>query len=162
LIDYCVREDSGPDPAAKEGPMPIAYRCDGVKGITYAVWHGLVSAQQWEANANRQFEDPEWPAGELYITDLASALIDDLEVSKISDRMAEKYRDRITHPLKHAIISPANFSTVDKFQESMSKRGFNYMVFTDLATACFWLGIDFKTADNTMRELRAELRNPSH
>jgi hypothetical protein len=136
--------------------MSITYRCDRAKGITYEVWHGPVSAQEWEATANRQIGDAGWPGGDLYIADLGSATVSELEMSPVLEKNAKRFRDRV-NSLKLAIVAPTNFSAAERYQAIVTNLGFHSIAFASLDTACLWLGLDFHTTENILREMRSEL-----
>ncbi len=123
------------------------------------MWFGETSLKQWAETVECQFHDPEWPAGELYLTDLRQSVIADPEIPRAFARFTSRYRERISHPLKQAIIAKSHFSVADAFQEEMSRVGFHCIVFTSLETACTWLGIDIESTKTILRELDATLRS---
>jgi hypothetical protein len=143
-----------------EDALAIAYHCDRVKGITYAIWDGPITADEWRATAQRQAEDSEWPAGGFYISDLRKAVLDVQEFRAALGSVADVYRNSGKLPvgMKHAILAPSVFGLADDFQEWMSRTRIESIAFNDLETACTWLGIDVEEADSVLKNLHVELR----
>lgn len=141
--------------------MGIAYRCDKAEGITYAVWDGIVTLEEWQHCFQRQVRDRDWPAGRLYLSDLRSGSLHASIRQEELQCMAELYGahlERLKVVLKHAIVAPAQFQQAMFFERFISKFPITVIVFGDCGPACTWLGIDVKIAVKTLEQLRAAAR----
>ncbi len=54
--------------------MGIAYSCDKDSGVSYEVWAGVVTGNDWVEHVRRQVADPGWPAGDRSLTDLRARI----------------------------------------------------------------------------------------
>ena len=136
--------------------MPISYHCDRVKGITYVVWNGHTTIDDWRSTAQKQSQDPEWPAGDIYITDLRNVVLDISEFRSALESISDIYlkSNKLPHGLKHALLARSAFLLADAFQERMSANLIECIVFNDLETACTWLGVNVQEVDVALNRLR--------
>ena len=144
--------------------MGIAYRCDKTVGITYAVWDGVVTIEEWQRSFHKQANDRAWPAGRLYLSDLRFGSLHPSIRDAELQHMAELYGaqlERLKMVLKHAIVAPAQFQEAMLFDRFISKFPITVIVFGDVGTACTWLGVEVKAAVKTIEQLRAALRKQS-
>ncbi|MDT8069094.1 MAG: hypothetical protein ROO76_13095 [Terriglobia bacterium] len=139
--------------------MPIRYRCDRTKGITYVAWKGSPSRQEWQESTNRMLTDPLWPGGDLYLTDTRLADVRHLEDPPFLEQIARNFVGRVSQ-LKHAIVAASGYATAERFQEKMNKLGFTCIVFSSLDTACLWLGIELRETEKILQELQSESVGP--
>lgn len=141
--------------------MGIAYRCDKAEGITYAVWDGVVTLDEWLHSFHKQVKDRDWPAGRLYLSDLRFGSLHASIGERELRHMAELYGahlERLKVVLKHAIVAPAQFRQAMLFDRFISRFPITVIVFSDCGTACTWLGADVKVAVETLELLRSALR----
>jgi hypothetical protein len=141
--------------------LGIAYRCDRNRGITYAVWDGVVTIDEWLQSVQRQLADRDWPAGRLYLSDLRFGSPHPSIKEAELQHMAELYGahlERLKVVLKQAIVAPANFKEAMLFDRFISKFPIKIIVFNDVGTACTWLGTDVKDALEVLEHLRRTLR----
>ncbi len=143
------------------GTVGIAYRCDKAEGITYGVWDGIVTLEQWRHSFQRQVKDRDWPAGRLYLSDLRFGSLHPSIREEELQQMAELYGthlERLKVVLKHAIVAPTQFRQAMFFERFISRFPITIIVFGDCGPACTWLGVDVKAAMRALEELRKTLR----
>ncbi len=138
--------------------MPIHYRIDKAKGITYVVWVDKNTLEDWNASVAQQIADPDWPGGDLYLSDLRATVIDEKQIQEAAPRMAQRMAPRLSVNLQVAFLAPSHFEVADTFQQAVSKHVRKCMVFTNLEAACAWLGIDTNEADAILRDMRSFVR----
>lgn len=139
--------------------MGIVYRIDKEKGISFALWHGVITADEFLTHAQRLLADPDWPAHRaLHLSDLQTAHVDD----SVDDAVLEKAASLFgSHPklsnLKVAILAQEEFERAVSFERFFLRYRSSMIVFNSLETACIWLGIDLKVAALALQSLRAFL-----
>jgi len=145
--------------------MSIVYRIDKEKGITFVLWDGVVTADQFLAQVRRLTSDANWPPSRrLHLADLRSAAVDASIDEAILEDAAKLYA---MHPnkiarIRAAIVAEEAFKKSLIFEHFVSRfaadSGASVIVFNMIDGACRWLGIDANQAEQTLRELRAQSR----
>ena len=139
--------------------MGIAYSCDKEKGVSYEVWAGVVTGNDWVEHVRRQVADPEWPAGDRSLTDL-QLISKDSSIGKAEmEQVVALYR---AQPAKlaqgrAAVVAGNEFQLSPLFRIFTSRHGFRLIVFSDMSLACKWLGLDLHEAERSIVRLRARL-----
>jgi hypothetical protein len=139
--------------------MPIGYRLDHERGITLVVWDGTVGLNEVLAHVEHLRADPDYPAGNLHLTDLRTFVpagpppIDELGPAVLSAYARPGFR--------WAVVAVEAFAGVKELMDAVVPAGLDMIAFTDLHTACVWLGVDPAWARQTLVEVRDELRAPT-
>jgi len=142
-----------------QAAMGIAYSCDKDKGVSYEVWAGVVTGNNWAEHVRRQVADPEWPAGDRSLTDLR-LVSSNSSIGKAE--MEEVVALYGAHPAKlaqgrAAVVAGKDFQLSPLFRIFTSRHGFRLIVFNDMLLACKWLGLDSNEAERSIAWLRAKL-----
>lgn len=139
--------------------MGISYFCDKAKGISYEVWEGAVTGSEWVEHVRWQVADREWPAGDKSLTDLQlvseNSSIGKAEIKQVSAiyRMSNKLASG-----KSAVVFGKSVQKSPLYELFASQHGLRVIVFHDIGTACKWLSIDAKEAEQRTMQLRARMR----
>jgi hypothetical protein len=142
-----------------QATMGIAYSCDRDKGVSYEVWAGVVTGNDWVEHVRRQVADPEWPAGDRSLTDL-QVVSNNSSIGKADmQEVVALYR---AQPAKlaqgrAAVVAGKDFQLSPLFGIFTSRHGFRLIVFNDTILACKWLGLDVNEAERSVTRLRAKL-----
>ena len=141
--------------------MSIVYRIEPDPGITYVVWDGIVTADEWLAHLQRMFSDPAWPpAGRLHLTDLRTATVDASIDEAVLEKVAEMFGQ---HPavsnLRAAIVAGGEFLKAGVFERLSLRYPIFVFSFNTLRPACEWLGINADQAERVLRPLRDQSRH---
>jgi hypothetical protein len=139
--------------------MGLAYRSDGVTGLTVTVIDGLVTAPEFHELAQRQDADPDWHRTTRLLTDARTAVSAPITGEQVESLAALYAQMRVSdQPFRNAIVAGPDFATAERYGELRSVSGSRTIVFSDLATACTWLGADLGVVQSTITELRGGLR----
>jgi hypothetical protein len=136
--------------------MPIGYRIDEAQGLTIGVWHGDLTATEIVDATEKLFADPGWPPlGRKHLTDLTTVrTMPDLEalanVHKATGRASG---------IRLAVVASEHFDEARKYEHAVATAGLAVIVFTQVPSACAWLGVDYTASQTAIRELRRELRD---
>ena len=137
--------------------MGIVYRCDADLGCTFVVWGENVSPEQWRAHRERLWADPAFPPGPKTLADLRLAG-SALQITSASiGEMADLFRARGDGPSKVAAVPNAAWDKTREFERAVEGSGITVISFTEIVTACAWLGIDAHAAQTILAELREQL-----
>ena len=141
--------------------MSIVYRIEADPGITYVVWDGTVTADEWLAHVQRLLSDPNFPpAGHLHLTDLRTAIVDASIDEAVLKRAADLFGQ---HPnianLRAAIVAGGEFLKAGVFERLSLRYPMYVFAFNTLRPACEWLGIDADQAERVLRPLRDQSRH---
>jgi len=142
-----------------QAAMGIAYSCDKDKGVSYEVWAGVVTGNDWLEHVRHQVADPEWPAGDRSLTDL-QLISNNSSIGKAEmEQVVALYR---TQPAKlaqgrAAVVAGKDFQLSPLFRIFTSRHGFRLIVFNDTILACKWLGLYPSEAERFIVRLRAKL-----
>ena len=142
------------------GVMSIVYRIEPDPGITYVVWDGSITAEEWLVHVQLLLSDPDWPpAGRLHLSDLRTATID----ASIDEAVLRKGVELFGHHpnianLRVAIVAGGEYRRAGVFERLSLRYPIFVFSFNTLRPACEWLGIDADHAERILRPLREQLR----
>jgi hypothetical protein len=135
--------------------VSISYRLDKQRGVTCAVWDGLVTADIFLAHARRLLADPDWPPGGRHLSDLRTAQLDESLDDVALKTVADLYG---THPkigtMRVAVVAGEFFEKAGVFERYIARHRPFLFVFNSLNPACSWLGLDANEIDPILDELR--------
>lgn len=141
--------------------MCIAYDVNKEAGVTYVVWEGTVTAEQWLSHVERLLSDPSWPANRyLHLTDLRRAFLDPTIDETVLETGARMFS---SHPkislVRTAIVAYEAFQKALLFERLTLPFERNVIVFSELDTACAWLGLNHDSAARALNSLRPRARD---
>jgi hypothetical protein len=140
--------------------MGIAYSCDKPRGISYEVWEGVVTGDEWAQHVRRQVADRDWPAGDKSLTDL-QLVSERSSIGKAAVKeVSAVYRTKGNRLAagKSAIVAGKSFQKTPLYGLFASRHGLKVIIFNDIGMACKWLGIDPKEAEQMVKLLRTRMR----
>ena len=140
--------------------MSIVYRVDQERGITFVVWDGVVTGNDFLDHVRRMLADPAWPTtGRMHLSDLRTATVDDSIDESVLKQAADLFG---AHPkianLRAAIVAGDAFVKAGIFERLITRYQPFVFVFNTLHPACGWLGIEVADAQRTLESLRTEAR----
>jgi len=145
--------------------MGITYWIDQEKGITFTLWDGVVTAQDFLSYVRSLIADECWlPKGRLQLSDLQYTTIDESIDEAILKEAANLYAstlDKISG-IRAAVVAGEAFEKSVAFERLITPFGPSLFVFNGLETACIWLGIDAGVAERTLRQLRLKAHSPKN
>ena len=144
-------------------PMSIAYCIDKQRGVTLALWHGVVTADAFLAHVRRLCSDPDWPPRQrLHLTDLSAALFDSSMDNATIEKAAQIYGQHHAKlmNMKVAIVAHKGFEKAQVFEQAIATYGATGIVFNFLHSACEWLDLDTQQVQTTLQQLRAQSAAP--
>ena len=136
--------------------MPIGYRIDESQGLTIGVWHGALTGDDISAATEELFEDPAWPpTGRKHLTDLTT-----LGATPDLEQLAEMHKaSGLARGIRLAVVASDHFDEARKYERAVASAGLVVIVFTQVQSACSWLGVDYVSTQAAIGELRRELRD---
>jgi hypothetical protein len=136
----------------------MSYRVLAEHRLAVTVVAGRVDADDLRDLAGRQHADPDWHAATRMLTDNRSAILDAVSGDAV-DKFSALYDSMRTgdQPVRDAIVAADTFGLSKSFADHRSRSSATSVVFTDLSTACVWLGIDEDVVRTTIASLRATL-----
>jgi hypothetical protein len=138
--------------------MAIVYRIDNEIGITFVLWHGVVTADDFLAQVRRLTSDPDWPPSRgLHLADLRHASVDASIDEAAIETAANLYgmQGNKVVGIKAAIVAGQAFTQSVLFQRAIARFGPRVIVFDSLGVAAVWLGIDANAAERELQALHA-------
>jgi hypothetical protein len=140
--------------------MSIVYRNDQELGVTFALWDGTVTADEFLAHAHRLSSDAGWPTHKgLHLSDLRTAVVDASIDEDILGKAAALYG---SHPriaiVRLAIVAGEAFEKAALFDRLFLRYQPSAIVFNSLDIACAWLGIEVDRAERTLQQLLEQSR----
>jgi len=145
--------------------MGIKYHIDLEKGVTFVLWEGVVTADQFLDHVRQLSSDINWPPPKrLHLSDLQRTSLDPSMNEPIIIKAAHIYgeqRDKIAD-MKVAVVAGEAFNEAVIFERVISRYGASVVVFNLLHTACKWLGIDVDEAETMLRGLRTQSRRETN
>jgi hypothetical protein len=142
----------------------IAYRCDPETRVSIEVWHGEVTLDVARLHVEQLAKDPDWAASRRIVTDISGL---SSESRPDADQIAA-LGDAFLHQLaylvgsaKWSIIADEAFAEALVFGERIRHEVRRMIVFTNLVTACVWLGLDPDDVEPVIDELRGQIRPES-
>jgi hypothetical protein len=145
--------------------MGITYWIDQEKGITFSLWNGVVTAQDFLSHVRSLVADECWPPeGRLQLSDLQYTTVDESIDEAILKEAANLYGTQLDKlaGLRAAVVAGAAFEKTIVFGRLIAPLGPSLFVFNSLETACIWLGIDAGEAESTLRKLRLQAHGPKN
>ena len=134
--------------------MPIDYRAVKELGCTIAVWDGDLTSEDMQQQMVRLASDPEWPPGPRHLVDgttLGTVVIPDPELLELL------YEGRnFVDKMRIAMLVRPDFLDQVRLRYHTATAAFDAATFTDLHTACAYLGVSVSTVTATIEELRRE------
>jgi hypothetical protein len=141
--------------------MGIAYRCDPTTGIGVEVWHGDVGLDVARLHVEQLAKDPEWAASRRIITDLTGLASESHPTADQIKRLSDAFLQQLAYLVsdaKWSIVADRVFAEALVFGEQVRHEVRRMIVFTNLVTACVWLGVDREDVEPVIEELRREIR----
>lgn len=140
--------------------MSIVYRIDHEIGITYVVWDGMVTDEEFLAHTQRMLTDPEWPpAGKRHFIDATTVHSFDVVSALALKQAAAKWNILSkTAGIRIVLVAKDGFEESRVFQTMVPLFTPTIMVFHTIPTACVWIGIDPGATERVLEVLRAEER----
>ena len=141
--------------------MGINYSCDRQRDIIFLVWDGKVTWDNWLTHIHKLQAEPDWSAISRVIADLQTAN----DTSSMGNREIDQAADifgsqrHLLSRKRIAVIARDEFGKSKRFGDAIAKFGAIFIVFSNLNTACLFLGIDEQEARQKFAELRASLRS---
>src|SRR5690349_7471441 len=112
--------------------MSIVYKIDPEIGITYVVFDGVVTGEEYEAHTRRLLADPAWPPSrKLHLTDVTSQITPEALPHNVIEAMADLWGTR-THGLdrmKIAVVASEGFQNARLFESRVVRHGPSMVVF---------------------------------
>ena len=141
--------------------MSIVYRIDQQSGVTFVLWNGVITANEWLAHIHRLTSGSNWPPPRrLHLTDLHGSFLDvsiDEGVIANAAEFLGKYRNKLEN-MKVAVVNGEAYNRGLMFEHAMSPYGASVITFNSLDTACVWLGIDTNEASVKLHQLQVDSR----
>jgi hypothetical protein len=139
--------------------MSIRYSIQKDLGVTFVVWAGVITAQDWLDHIRQLSADADWPPDKrLHLTDLRNASLD-ASIDEAAIHQASELFGSIPNwaNMKVAIVADETFHTAVSFGSEVFKHVPSTIVFNghNLSVACTWLGVDTAKADEIIQSLRA-------
>jgi hypothetical protein len=138
----------------------ISYKIDNEKGITYVLWDGIVTADQFLAHVRKLLSEPGWPSHtKQHLVDLnnlnvmSSSALDEATIEEAT----KLYLSDISKigGLRVAIVAHEAFMSAKTFERLISKYHLiTVIVFASLETACAWFGEDTTETRRKLKELK--------
>ena len=143
--------------------MAIGYVYRPDRRLVIVVWDGMVKAGQWRAHLIRIFADANFRQAEMQLTDLRYATIDPGVTNNAVLRAVSflaRRRQQISHK-KLAIVAGAEWEKPKLVERLIEPLQVRPIVFTNLITACAWLGLDVVDIGHEIQQIRLKLRQSS-
>jgi hypothetical protein len=140
--------------------MPIAFRA--TNGVSVSVWDGLVSSEDVLRHIETLGEDPIWGASRRFLTDLSGVATDSIPNPEQTLEAAAHFLEQLgdqARGAKWAIIASAAFAQARRFGTYIEEEVPRVIVFSDLTTACIWLGVNEPAVRAVTTDLRRTLRH---
>ena len=141
--------------------MGIARRQIKGSDLIVTVWNGLVTAAEWADTVQSQVADRNHSLSTRRLTDARTADSSNITEDDVAVISASYGRSGVAlSGVKLAIVANEGWETAQQVETSMNNLGVTTVVFSDVHTACLWLGVDPATAVAAINELRREMRDP--
>jgi hypothetical protein len=140
--------------------MTIAYTVIPERQLVLVAWDGIVSLDQWRTHIVRMLGDPGYQAARLQLSDVRTASLDKTIDDAALHEMAEHidgWRPVIAQK-KIAILPGTDWDRAKVFEGLIAGLGARPLVFTNLSTACTWLGVNVGEVEAELARLRAQMR----
>lgn len=142
--------------------MPIASRCDTHTGLVVSVYDGDVSFDEWHDHIATVLEDPNWRYTTGSLSDMTTATLESLRDDD-ERRIFSLFDTRTLRVAGRRMVfvgTPETQPVVKEIERhTLAKLGARSAAFASLLPACIWLGVDERTVETIIDELRATLRH---
>ncbi len=143
--------------------MSIGYVVKLDTKLVVVAWDGMTKLIEWQDHLTRLFADPDYVSAKIQLTDTRFSSIDPSitgdEIRRVVESMAVE-RDKIAHK-RLAIVAGPDWERAKLVERLLQPLMATPIVFTDLITACLWLGLDPADVGNEIKQLRLSLRHTS-
>ena len=136
--------------------MAIAYRAEPSVGCTFDVWDGEIGDEEVQQYLVRLASDRSWPPGHSHLTDLTTLGSTWVPDAVVLDALYEG--TGLAEDLNVAVIVSVRARSDLELEYATVNEKLTAKVFTELAVACAYLGVDEATARVILDELRESLR----
>ena len=141
--------------------MGIAYRCDAATGLSVEVWHGTVTLDVAVLHLQQLAKDPEWAASRRIVTDLSGLAPESRPDADQIRRLGDAFLHHLAYLVadaKWSIVADRAFAEALVFGEQVRHEVRRMIVFTNLVTACVWLGLERDDVQPVIDDLRSQIR----
>lgn len=137
--------------------MPIDYVVAMDGALVVEVWHGDITVDELYGHRKEQAADRLIVDGARILADIRRASFEGITENHMA-AFAETYRATEATPRARtlAFVATDGFSMARTYEKASRTFLRNVVVFTSLATACKWLGIDVAIAANAIEAFRPE------
>jgi hypothetical protein len=143
------------------GHVGIARRHIEGPDLIVTVWDGLVTAAEWADTVQSQVTDPNHSMSTRRLTDARTADSSNITGDDVAAISATYATSGVAlSGVKLAIVATEGWETAQQVETGMNNVGVTTVVFSDVHTACVWLGVDPAAAVAAINELRREMRGP--
>jgi hypothetical protein len=139
--------------------MPIGHRAVEALGCTIAVWDGNLTSEDMSQQLIRLASDPSWPPGPSHLVD-ATTLED---VIILDPQLLELLYEgtQLVHRIRVAVVVRPDFLDETRAHFHTAVEAFDAATFTDVYTACAYLGVSPVAVRDVIDELRREFSRPT-
>ncbi len=140
--------------------MGILHFSDRQKGVTFIVWDGIVTWDDWREHVLRMTGDPAWESTPLFIADLQSVSDTTAINPELIDEITALFGTKVKAlgRKRNAVVAKDEFWRAKRFGELIERFGTTSVTFNSLDTACLYLGLDLAETQQQLEELRADLQ----
>jgi hypothetical protein len=138
--------------------MPIGHRAVSALGCTIVVWDGLLTSEDMTQQLIRLASDAAWPPGPRHLVDcttLEAVIIPDPQLLELLYE-GTPFVQRI----RVAVVVRQDFLDETRARFHTAVDAFEAATFTELDTACAYLGVSAPAVRVTLDELRREFSRP--
>lgn len=138
-------------------PRPtVLYEVTNGGRLVIEYWSGHVERHDIEVHSKSHLSNPEVVLRAATIVDARSAdfAIDLKDVADIVDCLFANYVDKLNIGKCAVLVNDKTYEMARSYERSAEKYGINVIVFSDLAIACTWLGIDMAIVSQSLERMR--------
>lgn len=135
--------------------MPIVYAVEMDGALVIEAWTGAITVDDLYAHRSQQAVDPAIVGGARVLADARTASfrdISDAEMAQFARAYSLTEKRMISRAT--AFVAGGGFAKARVYEKASRSFLRNVVVFTNLATACKWLGIDAGLVTHTIETLR--------
>ena len=140
--------------------MPIIHAADTALGCTIAVWDGDLTSEDMQQQLIRLASDPAWPPGPHHLVDattLGTVIIPDPELLELLYEGTN-----LVQEMRIAIVLRPEFIEAATARYRTTTAAFDAAPFTDLDSACAYLGLNAAAVQSASTQLRQQLSKSVH
>jgi hypothetical protein len=138
--------------------MGIRYQIDKAKGITFELYEGPISAEEYFEHILKMAADPDWPGHRnIQLVDMRKRSLDKLIDKASLDKAADIIINLWSKPakLKVIIVATDAYMSSSALKHLMFKFPLRVTVFNNLTIACDFLDIDLEETEQILSHLKA-------